>query len=69
MILSKLFNWLFSFTRPVVRCKRPGCNRPLRTEQSRMRGYSDSCWRKERERFMPEITQNMEEIAKEQGAR
>lgn len=67
--LSWLLKCLFSFDRPVIRCKRPGCNRPLRTELSRMRGFSDSCWRKfveeEQERLMRESTKNMEEIDRE----
>lgn len=77
-MINRLFKWLFSFTRPVIRCKR--CNRPLRNEYSRLTGYSEECWRKtvaeykaERERLLitasvqDEITKNMEEIAKEQG--
>ena len=64
-MMNWLFKLLFSFDRPVIRCKRPGCNRQLHNETSRFRGFSDECWRKERERHMPEITKSMEEIEKE----
>ena len=68
-----MINWLlkrlFSFDRPVIRCKRPGCNRLLKTEQSRLLGYSNACWNRvraeERERLMQESTANIQEIDKE----
>lgn len=63
--LKWLLKQLFSFDRPVIRCKRPGCNRQLRNEISRLRGYSDACWQAERERLMPEITKNIQEIDRE----
>lgn len=29
-----------------ARCRRPECGRPLRTEESRARGYGPVCWRR-----------------------
>lgn len=64
-MINRLFKWLFSFDRPIIRCKRPGCNRPLRTEQSRLLGYSYACWQKVGEEEKHDFQKNMEEIAKE----
>lgn len=65
--LSWLLKCLFSFDRPIIRCKRPGCNRPLRTEQSRLLGYSYACWQKvgADRKGLKESTANIQEIDKE----
>lgn len=70
-MINRLISWLlkclFSFDRPVIRCRISG--RPLRSEASRIKGICPACERKERaiadQRVEAVITHNIEEIDKE----
>ena len=70
-MINRFLKWLFRFDRPVIRYRISG--RPLRSETSRLKGICHACERKERaiadQRSQVVITENMEEIAKEQGVR